>query len=49
MGYGAKRKIGEPCERSAVWELDFFLRPRPHLGACSKATYGLIYANNRDI
>ena len=38
MGYRAKRKMGEPGERSAVWERDFCLRPIPHLGACSKAT-----------
>ena len=45
MGYEAKRKIGELGERSAVWEVDFCSRPRPHLGACLQATYGLIYAN----
>ena len=38
---GEKNKIGEPGEQSALWgllsELDFNLRPIPHLGACSQA------------
>ena len=39
MGYRVKRKIGEPGGGSTVWgeeELDFHLRYRPHLGACSQ-------------
>ena len=38
MGYRAKRKMGEPGKRSAVWGRDFCLRPIPHLGASSQAT-----------